>query len=87
MGLLQFDDSGNSKEGGRDGKMARADERERGRTWQENEAQRECLVATAADVVCESSHNVALDSQNHQKRIRLWPWAEAVDGKIVVMIR
>ncbi|KAI4802378.1 hypothetical protein KUCAC02_020219, partial [Chaenocephalus aceratus] len=35
---------------GEDGKMARADERERGRTWQENEAQRECLVATAADV-------------------------------------
>lgn len=43
--------------------MARADERERGRTWQENEAQRECLVATAADVVCESSHNVAPDPQ------------------------
>ncbi|KAK5903347.1 hypothetical protein CgunFtcFv8_007137 [Champsocephalus gunnari] len=66
MGLLQFDDSGNSKEGG-DGKMARADERERGRTWQENEAQRECLVATAADVVCECSRNVALDPQSTKR--------------------
>lgn len=52
---------------GEEGMMASADERERGRTWKENEAQGECLVATAADVVCESSHNVALHSQCNRR--------------------
>lgn len=31
------------------------------RTWQENKAQRECLVAAAADVVYESLCSVAFD--------------------------
>lgn len=66
MGLLEDNNSRNSK-AGEEGMMAGADERERGRTWQEDEAQRECLVATAADVVCESSHNIALDPQSTKR--------------------
>lgn len=66
MGLLEGNNSRNSKEG-EEGMMARADERERRRTWQEKEAQRECLVATAADVVYQSSHNIALDLQSTKR--------------------
>lgn len=66
MGLLEGNNSGNGEEG-EEGMMAWADERERRRTWQENEAQRECLVATAADVVYQSSHNIALNPQSTKR--------------------
>lgn len=52
---------------GEEGMMARADERECGRTWQESEEKGEGPVATAADVVCEASHNVALDPRSAKR--------------------
>lgn len=72
----------NQRKGGGGGEKGSCPEqmrggRECGRTWQENEAQKECLVATDADVVCETSHNAALPPHIHQKRAGLWPWAEA----------
>lgn len=59
--------------------MAWADQRERGQTWQENEAQRERLVATAADVVCVFTQRCT--SQSTKRDMRLWPWAEALNSK------
>ena len=56
---------------GEEGMMARADESERRRTWQEDEAQRECLVATAADVVYVSSDNIALPTPKRMGTVAL----------------
>lgn len=64
---------------GEDGMMAWADERGCGRIWQENEAQRECLVATAADVVCVFTQRCT--PQSTKRDMRLWPWAEALNSK------
>lgn len=56
-----------------------------GGLWKENKAQRECLVATPADVVCESSHNVALHSRSTRRKGVCGPRLKELHSKIMII--